>query len=193
MNSDQITEAVNSALQCARSNNYRYFGTFAIDQLKTNFIPQNNLINACIINTALSNELYGHWITLIVDLTHPNSKFALIFDSLGRYDIQKHYPLLYQYLNTLPVDFFLINSEKYQSLLTDSCGVYAIFFIIAYLKDKTPFPQILQIFESKSECILFMDYLQFMLCNNTLNEIETLLNDVPKTIQTCFEPTSSSI
>ena len=151
-----LTDMLNSEIvdyfekiPCLKAN---FLGVFSIDN-----IPQKVNERCCFIsNTSKSNEIGSHWISFIKS----EKKTIEIFDSLGtKIDYLK------PFLNFRGNPTILYNDCAFQSMTSNTCGYFAITFIIERsfnldLKYKELLAEVFNVDSEKNEKIV-VDF-----CNN---------------------------
>jgi len=183
MNSTDIRNIIKEATLCYSSREKaRYVGHYAVDMVKYAKLFSPNEILSVLVNTDVSTGEGIHWICVSVDLRGPE-KYAFVFDSLAR-DL-KQYPILHQYLCSLDLDYIMRNSTPIQNKKVDSCGLFAIYYIILIMKDGADIGEILGTFEPSdsllNDCALLENMYKFLSCTESPN----LINDLRDTISLC--------
>jgi hypothetical protein len=204
MDSNQISQAIAIGLrQCEANkrkesdNKYIFLGVMAIDELKDRFFLRNNHVQACVLNASVLNSEGSHWFIFAVDLLNGKPGHAIIFDSLARHDIETYYPLLHNFLTTLPIKYYIVNKNPVQDAELDSCGLHSVYFILLYLGQKMSYEDILKTYSRgnllRNDCQLLKNHLNLLLCPSDTpfavmyNQIFNLINDLDATVSKCEE------
>jgi hypothetical protein len=114
MNGDEISKL----LRKDKVANKYFYGVYPIDMLPNiNFIPAS-----LVLNTDPSYLPGAHWIAVYID----RNRECFFFDSFG------YHPSIYKvekYLRTISTSI-TYNKSQIQSLASETCGLYCIYFII---------------------------------------------------------------
>jgi hypothetical protein len=112
---------INSFLKKYRN----YIGTFPRDKL-----PKNMPVNSgCIINTDTSKGPGEHWVSVYLD-----EYGAEYFDSFGLIPMHKE---IIRFLDRISPNGWWYNRITFQSLHSDTCGNYCVYYMSVRLNGKT--------------------------------------------------------
>ena len=162
-NEEKIRPQTTKALNTIEINSFlykaeNYLGVFSSDQLDRVKIVSFPCF--LVINTAPNKQKFGHWLSIRID-----KKSVEIFDSLGL-DTKKwgSFPRpLINFLYAFSQHKTIFVSPVLQPRLSQLCGFYSIFFVLA--RNVLSFSDILDLFtvDLASNDILLLDLLQTVL------------------------------
>lgn len=110
-------------------NNYfrnckKYYGTYPRDMLPK-YIPKDSGI---IINTDKSSQPGEHWVSIFKTKSGP----LVYFDSFGLPPLHKE---ITDFIEVNTINGWFYNSINFQSIYSDTCGLYCIYFLTNYFNN----------------------------------------------------------
>ena len=165
MNNKQIQEIMNHFI----SSPQQFRGVFAADTLPA--IEKNC---GYICNTDTINLPGKHWISFYVPKKGPIE----FFDSYG------FIPYIYNFYDFIGEHYFIYNNVQLQSLFSNVCGQYCIFYLLARFSG-IPYIDFLNIFDNHNNDYYVNEFINDMF-DTTMKVYD--YDFIGKQISTMFEP-----